>query len=377
MEEGAASIQKHFGKIGDRRSRFGKRHKLIDIIVIAICAVICGADDWVSVEEYGKAKQSWLKGFLELPNGIPAHDTFGRVFALIEPEEFGACFLKWVRAVMNITKGGVIAIDGKTARGSGDPESGKSAIHMVSAWAHKNNLVLGQVKVDEKSNEIPAIPELLQVLAINGCIVTIDAMGCQKEIAKKIIQRGADYVLALKENHERLYEEVKETFELAQAGGFGNPKPDYWRTVNKNHGRIEIRKCWVISETEDLAYLQENGPWVGLQSIVMVQAERHMGEQSTQETRYYLSSLKGKAKALLSAVRNHWGIENSLHWVLDVAFQEDRCRVRKDHGPENFVVLRHIALNLLKQEKTAKVGIKNKRLICAWNNDYLLKVLDP
>jgi len=368
-------IAQHFGGIEDKRSRYGKQHKLIDIIIIAICAVICGADDWTSIAEYGDAKAEWLKRFIELPNGIPSHDTFGRVFAMIDPEEFGACFMAWVKAVMKITEREVIAIDGKTARGSRDEESGKAAIHMVSAWAQKNNLVLGQVKVDEKSNEITAIPELLQILAIKGCIITIDAMGCQKEIAKKIVKNGADYVLALKENHQRLYDEVKETFELAQGGGFGNPKPVYHRTINKGHGRIEIRKCWVISETDDLDYLQENGRWAGLRSIIMIQSERKIGEEHSQETRYFLSSIRDNAKEILSAVRNHWSIENSLHWVLDVAFREDHCRVRKDHAPENFVVLRHIALNLLKQEKSSKVGVKNRRLTCGWNNDYLLKVL--
>ena len=374
-EQPIASIEHHFSGLEDPRIDRTKLHKLLDIIVIAICAVVCGADSWVDVEMFGHAKHEWLKTFLELPNGIPSHDTFGRVFGLLDPDQFQRCFLSWIKAVSHITEGQVIAIDGKTLRGSYDKGLGKGAIVMVSAWATANRLVLGQVKVDDKSNEITAIPELLRVLDIAGCIITIDALGCQKEIAADIVKRDANYILALKENHGRLYEDVKLLFDDLEASGFTAYSFDHQQTVDKDHGRIEIRDCWTIADPEVLRHLRGAGDWEKLGTVVKVRAERHIGSEKEVKDRYYLSSLTGNAAMLLDAKRTHWQIENSLHWVLDIAFREDECRVRKDHGDQNFAILRHIALNLLKQEKTVKVGVKGRRLKAGWDQDYLLKVL--
>jgi predicted transposase YbfD/YdcC len=368
----APTITSYFCSLEDPRSDHTRRHKLIDIITIAICGVICGADSWVDMELFGKSKEGWLKGFLELPNGIPSHDTFGRVFAHLDAQQFQGCFLEWVQAVSALTQGQVIAIDGKTLRCSHDRSLGKAAIHMVSAWAAENRLVLGQTKVAEKSNEIAAIPELLALLDIAGCIVTIDAMGCQKEIARLIIEERGDYVLALKENQGQLYQEVKELFEdegLAAAEG------DFHETVNKGHGRLEHRRCWSIIDQECLSYLNPRGEWEGLRSVAKVTGERHIGEKVSMESRYYISSLPGDAKELLWAVREHWGIENRVHWVLDIAFREDESRVRKGHGQQNLATMRHMALNLLRQETTSKGGVKAKRLRAGWDQDYLIKVL--
>ena len=371
-ERPAPSIRSYFCRVEDPRSDHTKQHQLIDIITIGICGVICGADSWVDLEVFGKSKEGWLKGFLELPNGIPSHDTFGRVFALLDAQQFQDCFLEWVKAVSDVTRGQVIAIDGKTLRRSHDRSLGKSAIHMVSAWASENRLVLGQVKVAEKSNEITAIPELLALLDVSGCIVTIDAMGCQKGIARLIIEESGDYVLALKENQGQLYREVKELFEdedlVAKLG-------DFHETVNQGHGRLEHRRCWSIADQECLSYLNSSGAWRGLQSVAKVTGERRIGEQVSIESRYYISSLPGDAKELLWAVREHWGIENSLHWVLDIAFREDESRVRKGHGPENLATIRHMALNLLRRETSSKGGVKARRLRAGWDEAYLLKVL--
>ena len=374
-QEPAASIAGHFADLEDPRVDRTKRHKLLDIMVIAICAIICGADDWVAAESFGKAKFEWLKRFLELPNGIPSHDTFGRVFAQLDSEQFERCFLQWIAAVSDITAGQVVAIDGKAVRRSYDRGIGKDAISMVSAWAAANELVLGQVKVDDKSNEITAIPALLQVLEISDCIVTIDAMGCQTEIAKTIVGQGADYVLALKENQPHLHEDVKLLFDDLESSRYQAYSYQYAYSVDKNHGRREKRTCWVISDPDVLRFLRGATEWVNLGSVVKIQAKRSVGEQESVENRYYISSLTGDAQRLLGATRTHWTIENSLHWILDIAFREDECRVRKDHGPQNLAILRHIAVNLLKQEKTAKMGINNKRLRAGWDEAYLRKVL--
>lgn len=373
MSEGiTGNLQAHFEAIEDKRRGAGKRHKLIDILTIAICGIICGADDWSGIEAYGKAKEEWLQGFLELPHGIPSHDTFGRVFGWLDPGAFESCFLGWVQEVMQISKGQVIAVDGKTVRRSHDHANGKDAIHMVSAWAEKNRLVLGQVKVEEKSNEITAIPDLLRVLDITGCILTTDAMGCQQEIAATIIEKGGDYILALKENQGQLYEDANELFAGAQEVNFMDVEHTHAKTTNKNHGRIEVRECWAITDQDFIHYLRDFENWKGLRSLVKVRCQRQTSVGTSQEDRYFISSLNTPARQLLQAVRGHWSIENGLHWVLDIAFREDESRVRKDNAPENLAILRHIALNLLRQDLSQKLGIKNKRLVAAWNNDYLV-----
>jgi predicted transposase YbfD/YdcC len=366
-------LSDHFGSLPDPREPGLVEHKLLDIITIAICAVICGADSWVEMEEFGKAREEWLKGFLELPHGIPSHDTFGRVFARISAVAFQRCFASWIQAVFTVTQGQVIAIDGKTLRRSYDRGSGKAAIHMVSAWANANRLVLGQVKTDEKSNEITAIPELLKLLDVKGCIVTIDAMGCQRAIAAQIIQQGGDYVLALKGNQGGLYDDVYQFFEYARARQFKGIPHRYHETVDGDHGRVEVRRYWTVDQFE---WLADRAKWKGLSLIGMVEAERHVGADVSVERRYYIASLANDAVRFGHAVRGHWSIENPLHWSLDVTFNEDGCRVRQGEAAENFAVLRHIALSLLRQEKTAKVGLKAKRLKAALDIDYLLKVLN-
>ena len=373
MEEQVnATISHHFSSLKDPRIQLKTRHKLIDIIIITICAVICGADDWTEVVDYAKAKHDWLKTFLELPHGIPSHDTFGRVFSLLQPEEFDRCFINWIHAVFKITEGQTVAIDGKTLRRSHDHASKKAAIHMVGAWAAQTGLTLGQVKTEDKSNEITAIPELLRLLEIKGCIVTIDAMGCQKEIARQISDQKADYVLALKGNQGNLRKDVELFFEHAQQCQFKDIPHQTYESTDGDHGRVEVRRYVTVS---DLDWLDEKTKWKNLNLIGMVESERHVGDNITRETRYYISSLPNDVKRFASAVRDHWTIENQLHWVLDIAFREDDSRVRDRNAAANLSILRRFALSLCKQEKTAKVGIKIKRKRAGWNNDYLLTLL--
>jgi predicted transposase YbfD/YdcC len=372
MGEGAfAAIPTHFSQLEDPR-RDNKSHQLLDILVIAICAAICGANSWEDVELFGEAKEKWFKTFLALSNGIPSHDTFGRVFALLNARQFQVCFVQWVRAVAEATEGQVVAIDGKTLRRSHDKGIGKEAIQMVSAWASENGMVLAQTKVDDKSNEITAMPELLDLLELTGCIVTIDAMGCQTAIAGKIVERQADYVLSVKENQGKLHDTLEQLFDDPQEMKWASC--DYHKTVDKDHGRLEIRECWVTSDPAYLNYIATFAEWPKLRSIGMVQAQRQIGEHRTVERRYFISSLESNAKQLLRAVRGHWEIENKLHWVLDITFREDDCRVRKGNGAQNFAILRHMALNLLKRD-TSRGSIHSKRLKAGWDHEYLLKVL--
>ena len=367
-----STIIEHFGALEDPRIERTKLHPLIDIVTLTVCAVICGAEGPVDIEQYGHEKYQWLNTFLALPNGIPSHDTIGRVLARIDPKQFQACFLRWIHSICQLTSREVIPIDGKTLRHSYDTELGQSAIHMLSAWAATNRLVLGQLKVTEKSNEITAIPELLDVLDIADCIVTIDALGCQKEIAARIVEKDADYVLALKGNQEHLYDDVKQLFDALLQQDIRPSTLDYYETVDTGHGRVEVRRYWTTSA---LQTLRTKDQWHGLQTVGMIESERSLNQETTLERRYYILSLANDARTFGNSVRAHWGIENVLHWVLDVAFREDMSRIRMDHGPENFALIRHIALNLLQHERSFKGSVKTKRLKAGWNNAYLTKVL--
>jgi predicted transposase YbfD/YdcC len=367
------TIADHFAQMSDPRIDRTKRHNLIDILTIAICAVICGADSWVAIELYGCTKYEWLKTFLELPNGIPSHDTFARVFAQLNPQQFQECFLNWMKSIQKITVGEVVAIDGKTLCSSYDKSSDQSAIQMVSAWATTNKLVLGQVKVDSQSNEITAIPELLKVLELAGCIVTIDAIGCQKEIVKLITQQSADYVITLKKNQGNLYESVEKLFKTGISTDFEGIKYSTYKTEETGHGRHEIRNYVMLSGIG--SRLDPDSVWSKFSSVGMVESVRLLDGKTTVETRYFISSLVSNAEEFANSIRSHWGIENSLHWILDVALREDECRIRKDNAPQNFAIIRQIAVNLLGKEKRVKRGIKNKQFLAAMDNNYLLRVL--
>ncbi len=367
------TIADYFSDLDDPRVERTKRHQLIDIITIAILAVICGADGWVSIETYGQAKYQWLKEFLDLPNGIPSHDTFSRVFARLNPQQFQQCFLDWIQSIYQITQGEVVAIDGKTLRHSYDTGANQGAIHMVSAWATANRLVLGQVKVDKKSNEITAIPQLLKVLDLAGCIVTIDAMGCQKEIVKLIDAQQADYIITLKKNQKSLYERVENLFKSAIASQFSDLSVSRYTSREVSHGREEIRHYLMLCDVRE--QVDPLHQWSNLNSVGLVESVRTVDGKTTVETRYYISSLTHDAQLMGQSVRSHWGIENQLHWILDVALREDDCRIRKDNAPHNLAILRQIALNLLGREKSLKLGVKNKQFRAAMDNDYLLKLL--
>lgn len=368
------TIKDHFSVIQDPRIERTKRHLLIDIITITICAVISGAETWNDIELFGKCQYKWFKKFLRLTNGIPSHDTFNRVFAQLEPEELQNCFLKWVKSISSLTEGDIVAIDGKTLRHSYDKNNGQSAIVMVSAWAKKNGLVLGQRKVDKKSNEITAIPELLKVLSLKGAIVTLDAMGCQKNIVAQIVAKEADYVITLKKNQGGLYQRVDDLFKEALSSPENPDRYSYYIPEESGHGRGEIRCYQVLNNIQNL--VDPNEEWKKLNSLCRVQYSRTLKNGKTKlETRYFITSLSHKAEQLSHSIRGHWSIENNLHWVLDVEFSEDDSRIRKDNAPENLAIIRHIALNVLNQDKSEQGSIRSKRNRAGWDNEYLENIL--
>lgn len=374
MKLKAKTLFERVGEIKDPRVERTKLHSLRDILVIAVCGTICGADNWEEIAEFGESKREWFATFLELENGIPSHDTFRRVFILLDNVELKTLFVEWVSSAVNLSKGKLVNIDGKNLLGSKEPIKGKKALNVVSAWAAEQAVVLGQVRCEEKSNEITAIPELLKILNLEGCIVTIDAMGCQTEIVEEIINQGADYVISLKGNQGNLHEDIKDYLDWAERIKFKEIKYDYFETgLEKDHGRIEQRRCWV---TEEIEWIESKDKWKNLKSIVMVEAEREViGGKTSIERRYFISSLEANAELALKCVRGHWGIENQLHWCLDIGFREDNNRVREAKSAENLTTLRHIGINLLKQEKSSKRGIEGKRKKAGWDESYLLKVL--
>jgi predicted transposase YbfD/YdcC len=361
------------------------RHPFFEILFMALCATLAGADGFEEIGRWAECNQPWLEHHLTLPHGIPSPDTFRRVFAALSSEAFGECFLNWTQEIAQArinesTTEEVIAIDGKTLRRSGDSQKDLAPLHLVSAWATKNRLVLAQQGVKEKENEIVVIPQILNMLNLKNSIVTIDAMGCQKDIAKQIIESEGEYLLALKKNHSILHERVVDFFESERARGWKTSYGDdidhsYCQTVDKGHGRLEIRRCWVVDNAQWLDIPDERGEIFGFRSVVCIESERHLREKVSIESRYFLSSLPAEAPRVLRAGRHHWGIENRLHWVLDVCFDEDRCRVRDEQARYNLALLRQVSINLLNREKTAKGGVKVKRQRAAWNVDYLLKVL--
>jgi predicted transposase YbfD/YdcC len=367
-------FHQHFADVPDPRVSARSAHKLLDIIAISILAVICGADGWDEIAAYGRLKDAWLRTFLDLPEGIPSADTFRRVLSALDPDAFRRSFIAWMQALVGDLKGKLVAIDGKTARGSFDRAAETSALHLVNAWVRDNQLVLGQFATEEKSNEITAIPALLGLLELRGATVTIDAMGAQKEIAKAIIEKDADYILAAKGNQGNLHAQIVEFFEQAGTETFQNVEHTFHETQNKAHGRMETRRAW---SSTDLSSIGEASKWPSIRSITLIESEREVDGKATEvERRYYISSRpRAGARWISERVRGHWSVENQCHWVLDVAFREDDSRIRTDHGPENFGLLRKIALNMLKQEKGFKMGLAAKRKVAGWDHDYLLKVL--
>jgi predicted transposase YbfD/YdcC len=371
-EELVASILEYFASVPDPRVERTRHHALTDILTLSLCAVVCGADSFCAIETYGRAREAWLRTFIGLRGGIPTHDTIGRVFAALNPDALAERFRQWILSVARLTKGEVVAIDGKTLRRSFQEAGSHAFVHMVSAWATNNHLVLGQVKTEEKSNEITAIPRLLKLLKIKGCLVTIDAMGCQKQITADIQDADADYLLAVKENQPTLSAEVTTIFEHCRRDPTGFDV-DFYETRDVGHGRTEVRRCWTTNMVESISQYQE---WTGLSSLVLIESDRTVSGHTSTECRYYISSRKNlPAEAALDAARKHWGIENELHWVLDVTFREDECRVRAGNAAQNFAVMRHISLNLLKSVKDCKLSIRLRRMRAAWDQDFILQVL--
>lgn len=367
-----SSLLPHFSVILDPRIERTRDHRLLDLLVISVLAMLCGADHFTEFEAFGQARLPWLRTFLALPHGIPSHDTFGRVFAMLDPAQFAECFRNWTQGLRESVRQEIVAIDGKTARRSHARARGKKAIHVVSAWARENGLVLGQFKVDEKSNEITAIPELLRVLELAGCIVTIDAMGTQKAIATEIRNADADYVLALKGNHESVHREVADFFLDARARNFQGVEHSFLETVEKDHGRIETRRYWIVGEID---WFADKSLWEGLRSFGMVERIRDIEGVVTTEVAFHLCSIAAQAALYERAARGHWSVENQLHWILDVSFGEDQSRVRTGYASQNLNLLRHMSLNLLKTDQSKKCGLKTKRKIAAWDPAYLLSLL--
>jgi predicted transposase YbfD/YdcC len=371
MTQFKPTLIEHFKDIEDPRLLRKQLHKLDDIFFITLCAVICGCDGWVAIEKFANIKRTWFEQYLSLENGIPSHDTLGRIFSLIDPEQFQTCFSSWIKEIVKNVTGDVIAIDGKCLRRSHDKSSNKSAIYMVSAWSHDNQLALGQVKVDEKSNEITALPSLLKNLDITGSIITTDALNTQKKSAELIVSKGADYLTALKGNQSTLHDDVILFFENI-------PKSyestlNTYKSIDSGHGRIEER---TVTSCNRIDWLAEHHTHPHLASIVSVKSRRFLANEWSEETRYFISSVKhNDAQKFAHYVRAHWGVENNLHWRLDMAFDEDHCRIRQGYADQNMAILRHISLNLLTSDKDNKVGIKIKRQIAGWDNDYLLKLL--
>lgn len=368
-------IVEHFQDLKDPRIERNKLHKLVDILVLTILGTLCGCEGWEEIELYGREKQGWLRRFLELANGIPSHDTIRRVFLRLNPEELHRCFLSWVEALRVATAGEIVSIDGKTLRRSGDTQKGLAPLHLVSAWSHENRLVLGQVKTKAGSNEITAIPELLELLELKGCILTIDAIGCQKEITRKIKkEKKADYVLAVKANQPKLLEEITWFFQdLDLVVDVREGLAEHTHTVDKDHGRLEIRDYYISEEIS--WFMPELSGWEGVKSIGMVISQRIIGEKKSIQKRYYLCSTPADSKVFARAVRSHWGIENSVHWVLDVGFREDESRVRTDASPQNLAILRKIALNLVRRDTRSKLSLKQRRRKAGWSDDYLENLL--
>jgi len=373
------SVLECFEGLSDPRMDRTRRHKLIDIFVIGLCSVLTIGEGFTDMECFGRAHEEWFRGFLELPNGIPSHDTFNRVFSAIEPRRFMECFAQWVEGICTALKGEHVAIDGKSLRRAAD--SGQALPHIVSAFASDNGLVLGQVKVDDKSNEITAIPELLRVLALKGCVVTIDAIGCQKQIAAQIIDKGADYVLALKGNQELTLKEFTAYFDYVLSADHKGALPEkkakpgtmsFFQSAEKGHGRLDVRRYW---QSTDIAWFKDGSLWKGLRGVGMVESERTINSNRSVERRYYLSSLPLDAQSFARAVRAHWGIENTLHWSLDVTFREDQSRARARHAAQNLAILRRMAVNLIKKDKTTNLSIRQKRMLAAMKYDYLKQLL--
>jgi len=371
------SILAYFAELDDPRIEKNQKHPLINIISIAILGVICGADTWVDIERYGQAKQEWLGTFLDLRNGVPSHDTLGRVFRWLDAEQFQAQFMAWTQHICELTAGQVVSLDGKKLRRSHDQQYERDGIWMVSAWVGKNRLVLGQMKVAEKSNEITAIPQLLRALDISGCVVTLDALATQTTIAQQIVEADADYLLPVKANQGTLYEDIELLFEGFESDEYQGVNYDTAKRVSEGHDRHETRQCWVVQQPEYRAYLRRGRDWSKLTSLLKLLTIRQTASKTEVNIRYFISSWMASAQAFLHAVQEHWQIENGLHWVLDIAFREDESRLRKDHAPHNMAILRHMALNLLKQETSVKVGIAAKRKMAGWHNAYLLMVLCP